>query len=143
MSFIFNLHSEIIAIVKAIINDTNALEKIVLEPTKDPSHGDLATNAAMVCSKAAQMPPKDLANEICEKLNQNSSVASTAIAGPGFINISLTNTALHKELANILAAKGKYGSLTMGTGKSVNVEYVSTNPTGPLHIVKEPYTFCS
>lgn len=134
MSFIFNLQNEIVAIVKSIIGNSETTDKIVVEPTKDQSHGDLATNAAMVCSKAAQIPPKDLANKICEQLNQNEFIASTAIAGPGFINITLHNHALHKELANILAAKGKYGSLTIGTGNTVNVEYVSTNPTGPLHI---------
>lgn len=134
MSFIFNLQNEIVAIVQAIIGISETTDKIVVEPTKDQSHGDLATNAAMVCSKAAKMQPKDLASKICEKLNQNEAVASTAVAGPGFINITLHNHTLHKELTNILTSKGKYGSLTIGTGKSVNVEYVSTNPTGPLHI---------
>lgn len=134
MSLIFKLHDEIVNIVKTIIAGADATDKIVLEPTKDPTHGDLATNAAMVCAKVAGTSPKDLANKICEKLSQNKLISKTEIAGPGFINITLHNNALHEELSNILANKGKYGCLDVGKDKTVNVEYVSTNPTGPLHI---------
>lgn len=133
MPFIFVLHDFIKKIVTEIISEVDTT-KIVLEPTKDPSHGDLATNAAMVCAKNAGMQPKVLAIEIQKKLLAHESVKSAVIAGPGFINITLNEKILQNELLKILAKKGNYANQSFGNFKTANVEYVSTNPTGPLHI---------
>ncbi len=110
------------------------LEKVVLEPAKNPDHGDLASNAAMVCSKALGMAPRDLAQKLIEKILKNEFITNAEIAGPGFINLKLHPTILHNELSKILVSNGKYGNSNIGLGKSAQVEYVSTNPTGPMHI---------
>lgn len=132
----FDLYYFIVKIINDIagIDNIDNIDKVVLEPTKDPSHGDLATNAAMVYAKITNQSPKILAAKICEKLAAHAGISKTEIAGPGFINITLTAKVLQDEVPKILEYKGKYGNLDVGENKSVNVEYVSTNPTGPLHI---------
>ena len=105
-----------------------------VEPPRDPAHGDLSTNAAMVLAKAAKTNPRALAGLIAPKLAELPEIESAEIAGPGFINVRLTAGSWRDELTAILSAGGDYGRSTMGQGARVNVEYVSANPTGPMHM---------
>ena len=107
---------------------------VAVEPPRDPSHGDLATNAAMVLAKRAQTNPRALAELIAPRLAELDEVGSAEIAGPGFINIRLSPDVWREELRAILGDGGKYGASTLGKGSRVNVEYVSANPTGPMHM---------
>ena len=107
---------------------------IAVEPPRDPAHGDLATNAAMVLAKPAGKNPRELASLIAPKLARLPEIASAEVAGPGFINVRLTDEAWRDELAAILREDGDYGRSKMGGGERVNVEYVSANPTGPMHM---------
>lgn len=109
-------------------------KNVTLEPPRDPAHGDLSTNAAMVLSKAAGMKPRDLAEKITEKLNTLDDVKTAEIAGPGFINLRVNDSVLIEELSEIAAQSSEYGRSTKGQGVTVNVEYVSANPTGPMHM---------
>ncbi len=117
-------------VLPAGINRSN----VTLEPPRDPSHGDLSTNAAMVLSKAAGMKPRDLAEKITEKLGTLDDVESVDIAGPGFINLRVAAPVLLRELLEIAELGSKYGRSDKGKGVTVNVEYVSANPTGPMHM---------
>ncbi len=107
---------------------------VTVEPPRDPSHGDLATNAAMVLAKPAGKNPRALADLIVPRLSALPEIASAEVAGPGFINVRLTDARLREELAEILTSGTDYGRSTLGNGKRVNVEYVSANPTGPMHM---------
>lgn len=109
------------------------LARVVVEPPKDASHGDMATNAAMVLAKEAGAKPRDLAEKIAEKLRADALIAKVDIAGPGFINLTLKNDAWFAALRTVLAS-ATYGSSHIGAGEKVNVEYVSANPTGPMHV---------
>ena len=109
-------------------------KNVSVEPPRDPSHGDLATNAAMVLSKAARTNPRALAETIKPKLESLPSVTSVEIAGPGFINLRLSADAWRDELRTIIREGDEYGLSTIGNNERVNVEYVSANPTGPLHM---------
>lgn len=109
-------------------------KNVTLEPPRDPSHGDLSTNAAMVLSKAAGEKPRDLAEKIVKKLSALDDVKSAEMAGPGFINLRVSDAVLIKELIEIEALGADYGRSTKGQGVTVNVEYVSANPTGPMHM---------
>jgi arginyl-tRNA synthetase len=104
------------------------------EPPRDPSHGDLATNAAMVLAKHAATNPRALAEKIVEKLTADPAIISAEIAGPGFINLRLADESWREELRTIAALGADYGRSTLGTGRTVNIEYVSANPTGPMHM---------
>ncbi len=107
---------------------------VTVEPPRDPAHGDLATNAAMVLAKGAGMNPRALAELLVKKLDALDDVATTSIAGPGFINLKLVDQSWRDELQAITDLGKDYGRSTMGAGKRVNVEYVSANPTGPMHM---------
>ena len=107
---------------------------VTVEPPRDAAHGDLATNAAMVLAKAAGTNPRALAEAIKPKLEALPPVTSVEIAGPGFINLRLAPEAWRDELKSILRAGDAYGNSTIGGNERVNVEYVSANPTGPLHM---------
>ncbi len=107
---------------------------VTLEPPRDPSHGDLSTNAAMVLSKAAGMKPRDLAEKIVEKLAALDDVQAVDIAGPGFINLRVASSILLGELLEIEKMGDEYGRSDKGKGVTVNIEYVSANPTGPMHM---------
>ena len=110
------------------------LSRIVVEPPKDASHGDMATNAAMVLAKEAKAKPRDLADTFADRLRADPLVAKVDVAGPGFINLTLTNAAWVDALAAVLAAGNDYGRSRVGTSEKINVEYVSANPTGPMHV---------
>ena len=108
--------------------------RLEVTPTKDPAHGDLATNAAMIAAKPARLPPTRIAALLAEYLAQAPEIASATPAGPGFVNIRLTPEALRATLPTILLQREAYGDGTLGAGTPVNVEYVSANPTGPMHV---------
>ncbi len=108
--------------------------RITIEPPRDPSHGDVATNAAMVLSKPLGSNPRALADVIAAKLKEDADVAEVSVAGPGFINLKLSVGYWQRLLASMIAAGTDYGRSTLGVGKKVNVEYVSANPTGPMHV---------
>ncbi|MGE5166984.1 MAG: arginine--tRNA ligase [Sphingobacteriales bacterium] len=110
------------------------LSRIVVEPPRDPSHGDMATNAAMVLAKDAGKKPRELAEGIAAKLRGDEGVASVDVAGPGFINLTLKPNVWIEELRLVLGVGRDYGRSDMGKGEKVNVEYVSANPTGPMHV---------
>ena len=107
---------------------------VAVEPPRDAAHGDLATNAAMVLAKAAATNPRALAEKLKPKLEALPGVTSVEIAGPGFINLRLDENAWRDELATILSEGESYGRSTVGKGERVNVEYVSANTTGPMHM---------
>ena len=111
--------------------DTSA---ITVETPRDPTHGDLATNAAMVLAKPARMKPRDIAEKLVARLSADQRVTKAEVAGPGFINITLDTNAWRGQVADILREGTRYGRLDAGNGERVNVEYVSANPTGPMHV---------
>ncbi len=107
---------------------------IEVETTRDPQHGDFASNLAMRLAKAARQNPRKLAEALVRALPHSPSVAKTEIAGAGFINFFLTDAAYHREIAEVLRSAASYGTSNFGAGKRVQVEFVSVNPTGPLHV---------
>ena len=107
---------------------------VAVEPPRDPAHGDLATNAAMVLAKPAGTNPRALAEKIAAGLGERPDVVSAEVAGPGFINLRLAPSTWTGELEAIRAAGAAYGRSQIGNGVRVNVEYVSANPTGPMHM---------
>ena len=108
--------------------------RIVVEPPREAAHGDMATNAAMVLAKDAGKKPRELAEAIAAKLRADGLVAQAEVAGPGFINLTLEPSAWIGALRAVLSAGTDYGRSGMGQGSAVNVEYVSANPTGPMHV---------
>ncbi|MBI3704855.1 MAG: arginine--tRNA ligase [Rhizobiales bacterium] len=110
------------------------LARVVVEPPRDASHGDMATNAAMVLAKDAGKKPRELAEAIAAALRADDHVAKVDVAGPGFINLTLKAHVWGEELRVVLEAGAEYGRSPMGAGEKVNVEYVSANPTGPMHV---------
>ena len=110
------------------------LSRVVVEPPKDPTHGDMATNAAMVLAREAKTKPRELAEKIAGRLRADDLIASVEVAGPGFINLALKPLAWADTLRSVLRQGNEYGQSTIGAGEKVNVEYVSANPTGPMHV---------
>jgi arginyl-tRNA synthetase len=108
--------------------------RIEVSPTRDTAHGDMATNAAMVCAKAARQPPVKLAAAIAEALRSSPDIAEATTAGPGFVNIRLDPSVFRAVVPAILTAGESYGDSATGRNTRVNVEYVSANPTGPMHV---------
>ncbi|EMD83014.1 arginine--tRNA ligase [Pacificimonas flava] len=107
---------------------------VTLEPPRDSSHGDLSTNAAMVLAKPARSNPRALAEALKPELEKSAHVTAVEIAGPGFINLRLADAAWIAELARMEEAGRAYGKASFGSGTRVNIEYVSANPTGPMHM---------
>jgi len=124
--------SELIA--DGALPEGTSFKNVTVEPPRDPSHGDLATNAAMVLAKPAKTNPRALAEQITAKLSTHPAITSADIAGPGFINLRLDPAAWLAELQAIATLGDAYGRSAMGAGATVNVEYVSANPTGPMHM---------
>jgi arginyl-tRNA synthetase len=108
--------------------------RIVVEPPRDAAHGDMASNAAMVLAKEAKAKPRDLAELIAAKLRADDLIAAVEVAGPGFINLTLKPKAWSDTLRTVLREGDRYGKSAVGSGAKVNVEYVSANPTGPMHV---------
>jgi arginyl-tRNA synthetase len=110
------------------------LSRLSVEPPRDPAHGDVTTNAAMVLAKPAGLKPRELAERIATLLEADADFESVEVAGPGFINMRLSEAFWPRLLDAVLKAGEAYGRSDMGGGEKVNVEYVSANPTGPLHV---------
>src|SRR5437588_3329381 len=108
--------------------------RVVVEPPRDASHGDMATNAAMVLAKEAKAKPRELADKFAEKLRADDLIASVDVAGPGFINLTLNPEVWADALRTVLREGAAYGKSAIGNAGKVNVEYVSANPTGPMHV---------
>jgi arginyl-tRNA synthetase len=133
--FRFVVVGEIEALVKAgeLPADLD-LARVAVAPPRDPAHGDLSTNAAMVLAKPAKMPPRDLAQKLAARLANESDITAADVAGPGFINLCVADAFWQARLVDILEAGASYGDSEIGQGRRVNVEYVSANPTGPMHV---------
>src|SRR5262249_51809836 len=110
------------------------LARVLVEPPRDATHGDMATNAAMVLAKDAGRKPRELADAIAEKLRADALVAKVDVAGPGFINLTLKPHVWADELRVTVKAGPEYGRSRMGQGEKVNVEFVSAIPSGPMHV---------
>ena len=109
-------------------------DNISVEPPRDQAHGDMATNAAMVLAKLANKPPRQIAEYLSNILISDERVREVNVAGPGFINIRIEEPVLQSVVKSSLLLGSKYGQTQLGNGKRVNVEYISANPTGPLHV---------
>ncbi len=135
MNLFSQIKQDIIAHLMSVESLSNAdFANVAVELPKDPSHGDVAINAAMVLAKPANMKPRDLAEVIIEHIQSIDYIESTEIAGPGFINLRISASFWLSILPVILDEKRGFGSSDMGQNEAVNVEYVSANPTGPLHV---------
>ena len=110
------------------------LSRIIVEPPRDAAHGDLATNAAMALAKDAGLKPRDLAEQIAAELRKLAEVARVDIAGPGFINLTLDPSVWRNALRDLIVSGTDIARSDVGKGELVNVEYVSANPTGPMHV---------
>ena len=107
---------------------------VTVEPPRDAAHGDMATNAAMVLAKPAGMKPREIADALAAELAADPRIASVEVAGPGFLNLRLSADVWTKIVGAVLSEGNQFGQSAMGTGQRVNVEFVSANPTGPLHV---------
>ncbi len=135
MNIFSDFYAKIIAAAKKLgLKEDAPFGAITLERPRDPAHGDLATNAAMVLSKSAGKNPRELALALIENLQSLPGVAACEIAGPGFINIKLHDNVWQNHVSAILSTGADYGKSTLGAGHKINVEFVSANPTGPMHM---------
>ena len=138
-----NVYQHVEGRIAALVRDLQAegrlpadlvLPPVEVETPRDPSHGDLASNVAMVLAKPARMKPRDIAELIVTRLAAEPDVAAASVAGPGFVNLTLGPEVWRRVLSAILADGERYGRGGLGNGETVNIEYVSANPTGPMHI---------
>ncbi|MER8729677.1 MULTISPECIES: arginine--tRNA ligase [unclassified Mesorhizobium] len=139
MNIFADFNARIIKAVEALdLKDKDGaspdLSRIAVEPPRDASHGDLATNAAMVLAKPTGQSPRALAERLAEALRADEDIAAAEIAGPGFVNLRLKDGFWQAHLTALLGEGRNYGRSTIGGGKKTNVEYVSANPTGPMHV---------
>jgi arginyl-tRNA synthetase len=139
MDVFAGFHGHVLAAVQQLKHDGvlpqgASIDGITLEPPKDASHGDLATNAAMVLAKSAGVPPRALAERIVPLLASDPNIDKAEIAGPGFINLTLRSAFWPSVLRMVLEHGSAYGRSAIGKGEAVNLEYVSANPTGPMHV---------
>ncbi len=132
MTIFKRVADEIEKAVKTINADAD-ISRMTVETPRDPSHGDLATNAAMLIAKPMGMNPRELAQKIIDTLSTSEIFESLEIAGPGFINMRLTPQSLCLDVKTCLETGTKFGEVNVGNGEKVNIEYVSVNPTGPMH----------
>jgi arginyl-tRNA synthetase len=138
-----NVFTEFRGVIDDLLNDLAArgdlpegldTGNVAVEPPRDATHGDIATNAALLLSKQAGRKPRDIADMLAPLLSALDTVESVDVAGPGFINLRLSDAFWQGQVKAILAAGTGYGASTMGGGEKINVEYVSANPTGPMHV---------
>jgi arginyl-tRNA synthetase len=133
-----NIYKHFSEVVRSILQEIDALPagldlgRVIVEAPREAAHGDLATNAAMVLSKPAGIKPRELAELLVPRLTEHPDIVTAEIAGPGFINMRLTDSFWREQLKDVLRAGAAFGESEEGKGKRVNVEYVSANPTGPL-----------
>ncbi|KAJ56628.1 arginyl-tRNA synthetase [Actibacterium mucosum KCTC 23349] len=119
---------------EGVLPDGLDTRNVAVEPPRDAAHGDMATNAAMVLAKPAKMKPRDIADALAVKLAADPRVETAEVAGPGFLNLRLAPGVWQALVGTVLSQGSAYGRSVMGAGQKVNVEYVSANPTGPLHV---------
>ena len=138
-----NIYQSFLSIIRATIAELETdgilpvdlhTSRISAEPPREAGHGDISTNAAMVIARAARMQPHDIAEHLAARLGALDTVTEVKVAGPGFINLTLAAHKWREVLADILSTGTAYGDSDFGGGAKVNVEYVSANPTGPLHV---------
>lgn len=138
-----NLFADIRATVLSALNALQSegalpeglsFDNVAVEPPRDAGHGDMATNAAMVLAKPAKMKPRDIAEKLAEKLTDDPRISTAEVAGPGFLNLRLSAVVWQSVPSAILTQGDAFGRSDMGQGRKLNVEYVSANPTGPLHV---------
>jgi arginyl-tRNA synthetase len=129
-----NVLARVHAVCAAELGAGADLSRVVVEPPKDPTHGDMATNAAMVLAREARTKPRELAEKIASRLRTDDLIAAVDVAGPGFINLTLKPSVWTEALRAVLREGSSYGQSAIGAGEKVNVEYVSANPTGPMHV---------
>ena len=110
-----------------------SFDNVTVEPPRDASHGDMATNAAMVLAKPSKMKPRDIADALAAALLNDPRIEAADVAGPGFLNLRLSKT-LWQGVVKSALVDAQFGQSNLGGGKKINVEYVSANPTGPLHV---------
>ena len=110
------------------------LSAVSVEPPREAEHGDAACNAALVLAKQARRKPREIAQNLAERLQGRADIRAVEVAGPGFVNLRLTDEFWWARLAELLQTGPGYGATDLGRGRAVNVEYVSANPTGPLHV---------
>ncbi|UWQ93190.1 arginine--tRNA ligase [Rhodobacteraceae bacterium M382] len=139
MNLFTDIRTLVIASLDAMVADgalPDGLDfaNVAVEPPRDAAHGDMATNAAMVLAKPAKQKPRDIAEKLAEKLAMDDRITSAEVAGPGFLNLRLAPGIWQDVIGSVLAAGTDFGRSDVGQGKKVNVEYVSANPTGPLHV---------
>jgi arginyl-tRNA synthetase len=131
-----HMREAVLTALRAAVGDAadEVAARVEVTPARDPSHGDMATNAALVAAKAARQPPAKLAAAIVEHLRQTPGIMQVSAAGPGFVNLSLDAAMFRSLLPDILRGGESFGDSCIGNGTRINVEYVSANPTGPMHI---------
>jgi len=139
MNLFDHFREQVLTTIDALVSDGILpggidTSRIAVEPPREASHGDVTTNAAMLLAKPAKMKPRDIAEPLAERLKALEFVVETQIAGPGFINLTLDTSFWAARLKEVLEAQVSYGTSTIGANVPVNVEYVSANPTGPLHV---------
>ena len=139
MNLFKDFHGRVAAAVQSLdavraTDEKLAFDRISVEPPRDPSHGDVATNAAMVLAKPLGTNPRALAEEIAEALRGDPDLSDVSVAGPGFINMRLASAYWQRLLKDVIEAGTDFGRSSAGGGRKVNVEYVSANPTGPMHV---------
>lgn len=111
-----------------------AMDRVLVEPPRDPSHGDISSNVAMLMAKPLGINPRQLATELAGILAKDKDILTAEVAGPGFLNLRLADSVWQQIVTTVLDLKSDYGAADIGKGAKVNVEYVSTNPTGPIHV---------
>lgn len=131
------IRDHVCTVLKAVLPDIpdEIVARVEVTPTRDPSHGDMATNAALLAAKPARRKPFEIAQELVAKLSERPEIAKVASAGPGFVNMTLKPEVLHHVAGTVLQrGEEAYGRSNLGNGQRVNIEYVSANPTGPMHV---------
>ncbi len=121
-------------VAEGVLPEGLDMAAVTVEPPRDPAHGDMATNAAMVLAKPAGKKPREIADALAELLRQDPRITAADVAGPGFLNLRLADGQWQNVVRNALTEGADYGRSTLGAGKKVNVEFVSANPTGPMHV---------
>ena len=139
MNLFSDIHTRVIKALDVLVRAGDLPEglnfaNVTVEPPRDPLHGDMATNAAMVLAKPSGQKPRDIALKLAEQLMSDGRITAADVAGPGFLNLRLANDVWQGLIGQVLNMGQQYGTSSMGIGKKVNVEFVSANPTGPLHV---------
>ncbi len=139
MNLFADIRTQVIADLNAMVDAGQlpaglSFDNVTVEPPRDASHGDMATNAAMVLAKPAGLKPREIADALAARLAADDRITAAEVAGPGFLNLRLSASLWQGVIGAVLKAGTDFGRSTMGENKKGNVEYVSANPTGPLHV---------